>query len=407
MSDAGPQSLPLERRSLRGLRALLAANGLSAVGDGAFLAAAPLAAAAVTRDPAAVAVVSAAEYLPWLVVSPFAGVYVDRWPKRPTMIWADLLRGLGVGGLAVLVGLGRASIAAIALCAALMVTGMVFHSAAAEATIADLTGRDEHELHRVNGRLQATSTTGRQLLGPPAGSGTFALTSWLPFAADAVSFAGSALLLALVPPRPPVQREHDVLWKALREGAMYLVRHRELRTLALLTAAGNISVATAMATLVLFATDRHGLGVSPAAYGLLLAAMAVGGVVGGLVAGRVNRWLGGRTCVIVGLAVEAAAWLGLGATHSPVIAGLLLAILWVSFAVLSVVIMGTRQRQTPPELLGRVISAYRIVGNGISPLGALVGGFVATAWGLRAPMVAASAILILAIAVAVRGLRTR
>src|SRR5262249_45422810 len=149
-----------------------------------------------------VAVVAVAEYLPWLVVSPFAGVYVDRWAKRPTMIWADLLRGLGVGVLAILVALHHSAVPTISVCAAAMVTGMVFHSAAAEATIADLTARDERHLHRVNGRLQAISTSGRQLLGPPAGSWSFALVGWLPFAADAISFFASAGLLALVPAHP-------------------------------------------------------------------------------------------------------------------------------------------------------------------------------------------------------------
>ncbi len=406
VTDADPQSPPLQPVERRGLRALLAANGISAVGDGAFLAAAPLAAAAVTRNPTAVAIVAAAEYLPWLLVSPLAGVYVDRWAKRPTMIWADLLRGLGVAVLAVLVAFHLATIPAIAVCAAAMVTGMVFHSAAAEAVIADLTGRDEAQLHRVNGRLQATSTTGRQLVGPPAGSWSFALVGWLPFAADAVSFLASATLLVIVPARPRQKPAQGKLWAAIREGTNYLVRHRELRTLALLTAAGNVSVATAMATLVLFATDRHGLGVTTAAYGVLLAAMAVGGVVGGLVAGWVTGRLGGRVAVIAGLAIEAAAWLLLAFTRNAVVAGLLLCLLWVSFAVLSVVIMGTRQRQTPPELLGRVISAYRLVGNGMSPLGALLGGFVATVWGLRAPMVAAGLILILAVLIAIRDLRT-
>lgn len=405
MRDAAPQSPP-NVSARRGLRALLVANSVSSVGDGAFLAAAPLAAAAITRDPTAVAVVAAAEYLPWLVVSPFAGVYVDRWPKRPVMIWADVLRGLAVAVLAVLMAVGGASIPAIALCAAAMVAGTVFHSAAAEGTIADLTGRDEDQLHLVNGRLQATTTTGRQLLGPPAGSLVFAAANWLPFAADAVSFLASAALLPLVPNNPAETQARAKMWPALREGARYLIRHRELRTLAVLTAAANLSVAAGMATLVLFATAPDGLNLTTAAYGLLLAAMAVGGIVGGFIAGRVTKKLGARSTVIASLAVELVGWILLAQTHSAVAAGLLLALLWVSFAVLSVVIMSTRQRQTPPELLGRVISAYRIVGNGVSPLGALAGGLAATTWGLRAPMFLAAAILIVAIVIAIRDLQT-
>src|SRR6266545_2988610 len=120
-----------------------------------------------------------------------------------------------------------------------------FLSAAAEAVIADLTGRDEQELHKVNGRLQAATTAGRQLLGPPGGSWSFAVAGWLPFAADAVSFLGSAALLTAIPPHPAAaSRPRQRMWPAVREGGAYLVGHRELRTLALLTAAGNASVMT-------------------------------------------------------------------------------------------------------------------------------------------------------------------
>src|SRR5947207_9029184 len=119
-----------------GLWPLLAASGVSSLGDGMFVAAAPLAAAALTRDPAAVSLVAAAEYLPWLLVAPFAGVYLDRWPKRTTMIAADLLRAVAIAGLALLIAVGSASIPALAVCAFVIVSGTVFHTAASEGAIA-------------------------------------------------------------------------------------------------------------------------------------------------------------------------------------------------------------------------------------------------------------------------------
>ncbi|MGH3799410.1 MAG: MFS transporter [Pseudonocardiaceae bacterium] len=404
MTVVGPQSGLSSASARRGLRALLGATGVSSVGDGAFLAAAPLAAAAITRDPTAVAAVLAAEHLPWVLVSPFAGVYVDRWPKRTTMMIADVLRAGAVGALAVMVGLGMATVPTIALCAAAIVTGMVFHSAAAEAVVADLTGRDEQLLHTVNGRLQAANTAGRQLVGPPTGSWSFTITGWLPFVADAVSFLASAALIAAVPRQRAEPRAKTRMWPALREGITYVLGHRNLRTLALLTAAGNVAVNMAMATLVLYATDPSGLDITAAAYGLLLSAMAVGGIIGGFLAQHIIGWLGNRLTVTVGFLVQATTWLVVAATREPVVAGVAVCILWISIAPVTVVIIGTRQRQTPPKLLGRVISAYRIVGNGLAPLGAIIGGVVASAWGLRAPMIAATTILIIAVIPAVRGL---
>lgn len=396
MTITRPQSASTASPDRGGLRVVTAAAGVSSIGDGVLLSAAPLAAAAVTRDPTAVAIVLAAEHLPWAVVTPFAGVYVDRWPKRATMITADVLRGAAVAVLAAMIALGVASIAALAVCAAAMVTGMVFHSAASEAMIADLAQRDERVLHRVNGRIQSATTAGMRLVGPPAGSWSFAVAPWLPFAANAASFAVSAALLTAVPGRPAVVAPRRRLWQAIREGVGFLFAHGSLRTLALLIGIGNFSVNMAMAVLVLYATDPGGLGISDAAYGLLLTAMAVGGIVGGLIASRVIDLLGNRLTVIVGLLVQAGTWIAVAGTDSPYVAGLAVSLLWISIPPVTVVIIAARQRQTPPELLGRVISAFRIVGNGLSPLGAMVGGLIAAVWNLRGPMLVAAGVLVVA-----------
>lgn len=405
MTVTRPQPATVDVPAKRGLRAILAATGISTIGDGAFVAAAPLAAAAITRDPAAVAMVMAAETLPWVVVAPFAGVFVDRWPRRTTMIVADALRGIAVAALAVLIAMGSVSVALIAGCAFLVMTGIVFHSAASEAIIADLTQRDEHHLHVTNGRLQSATTAGRQLIGPPSGSWSYTLYAWLPFAADAISFILSAAMIWLVPRREITVAPRKGIWASLREGAVYLARHRELRLLAALTGAANLSVNAGLATLVLYATDSNGLSITEARYGLLLAAMAVGGLLGGLSVARILRKLGDRTVFVSAMLVEAAAWLAILLTRNAFAAGAAISAIGFTVALKSVVIMGMRQRLVPSELLGRVISAYRVVGNGTAPLGALVGGLLGAAWGLRAPMVFAAAVLPIAAALGLRAFR--
>jgi MFS family permease len=385
--------------SRRGLFALVAATGASSIGDGAFLAAAPLAAAAITRDPAAVATVAAAEFLPWIVVAPFAGVYVDRWPRRATLIVADLVRALVIGALAVLIAMGAGSIAILAVCAFVLMTGEVFHSAAREALTPAMATGDL--LHTVNGRLQSAATAGKQLAGPPIGSGLFTLAPWAPFALDAVSFAGSAALLSRLPPGRVERTDHGSVWQSLREGAHYVFGHAELRTMVVIIALGNIASNLTLAILVLYATSPTGLHISAAAYGLLLVAMAVGGIFGGWVAPRVIHRLGTWPTFIAGSLLEAAGWLALALTHHPFVAGVALAACFVAITVVTVVVIGGRQRLTPSHLLGRVVSAFRMVGNGTAPLGALAGGVIAAAWGLRAPMIAAAGVLVVAAAVAI------
>src|SRR2546421_5095860 len=175
------------------------AVGVSSLGDGAFLAAVPLAAAAVTRQPWAVAAVTAAMYSPWFLVQPLAGALLERWSFRATMLIADFLRSAGVSLLAIVVALGRTNIPLLAATAFAMVLGQIFHDGAVQATVPELAGRTGAVLDRINGRGDGAETAGKQLIGPPIGSATFAVLASIPFAIDAMSFAVSGLLLAAVP----------------------------------------------------------------------------------------------------------------------------------------------------------------------------------------------------------------
>ena len=78
----------------RGLRVLLGAAAVSIVGDGVLITAAPLMAAALTRDPFQVGLVAAAGYAAWILIGLPAGALVDRWNRRTVMVAADLLRAL-------------------------------------------------------------------------------------------------------------------------------------------------------------------------------------------------------------------------------------------------------------------------------------------------------------------------
>src|SRR4051794_35136216 len=146
------------------LRALYVATAVSSFGDGIFAAAIPLAAAAVTRDPTAVAIVSAAEMVPWLVIAPFAGALVDRLPYRAVMIVADLARCLVLLAVALAIFTSSAPVWLLASAAFLVMAGTTFFDAASQSIIPELVGSDPDLLHRVNGRLGSFTSTGRSLL---------------------------------------------------------------------------------------------------------------------------------------------------------------------------------------------------------------------------------------------------
>jgi MFS family permease len=253
---------------------LLASTGISVTGDGAFLAAAPLLAASLTRNPLAVATVTAAFSIPWLIVGLPAGALADRWPRRAVMITADLLRAGVLTALSVLIVTGHATLPM--LTGAILVIGIArcFFDASSQAVIPLLVGRDKETLTKVNGRYWAVDTVGRSLAGPPLGSGAYVWSTTLPFAADAASFVASAAFISRLPKMPAPGGSRAPIRAAIRAGPAHLFATPELRTLALSMAAYNFAYNLAMAPFVLYATGT--LQVAKGVYGVLLAVAALG-----------------------------------------------------------------------------------------------------------------------------------
>jgi MFS family permease len=366
------------------------ANAISSTGDGAFVAALPLLAVTISRDPRLVAVVTAAAYLPWMVLSLPAGALVDRY-DRATLMWrAQAVQAAAVAAVAVLVVFGIANIAVLGLAGLLLGSAEVIFSNAAQAMLPALV--PPGLLARANGSQQVSLTVGETFLGPPAGSLLFAAAAALPFGLDAVSFAGSAALLARLPrvsqagyrqagqPRVTIRAQ-------IGEGLRWLFRHRLLRVVAVLLGVFNFGNQMGQAVLVLLATQT--LHVGTRGYGLLLAVTAVGSVIGGLVSPAVTRWLGLLPSLIIAGAADAAVIAGLGLAPDAAVAALMLAGQGFTATMWNVVTVSLRQQVVPGHLLGRVNSVYRMLGWGLMPLGALAGGFVAHAAGLRAPYIAA------------------
>ena len=366
------------------------ANAISSTGDGAFVAALPLLAVTISRDPRLVAVVTAASYLPWMVLSLPAGALVDRH-DRATLMWrAQAVQAAVVAAVAVLVVFRTANIAVLGLAGLLLGSAEVVFSNAAQAVLPALVPPEL--LARANGSQQVSLTVGETFLGPPAGSLLFAVAAALPFGLDAVSFAGSAALLARLPRTGHCTREDAgqpriTIRAQIAEGLRWLFRHRLLRVVAVLLGVFNFGNQMGQAVLVLLATQVLHTGIR--GYGLLLAVTAVGSVIGGLVCPTVTRWLGLLPSLMIAGAADAAVFVGLGLAPDPAVAALLLAGEGFAVTMWNVVTVSLRQQVVPAHLLGRVNSVYRMLGWGLMPLGALAGGFVAHAAGLRAPYIVA------------------
>jgi MFS family permease len=366
------------------------ANAISSTGDGAFVAALPLLAVTITRDPRLVSVVTAATFLPWMVLSLPAGAIVDRY-DRATLMWsAQLVQAAVVALLAVAVVFRQANIEVLALGGLLLGCAEVIFSNAAQAVLPAIVPPEL--LAKANGSQQISLTIGESFLGPPVGSLLFAAAAALPFGLDAVSFAASAGLVSRLPRAPKADKgtRHPKIRAQIAEGLRWLARHRLLRVVAVLLGVYNFANQMGQAVLVLLATET--LHVGTRGYGFLLASVAVGSVAGGLLCPRLTAKLGMLPSLIIGGAINAAVFIGIGLAPDPAVVAVMLAAQGFAVTMWNVVTVSLRQQIVPAPLLGRVNSVYRMLGWGLMPVGALAGGFVAHAAGLRAPYIAAGII---------------
>ncbi|MGC5285771.1 MFS transporter [Micromonospora sp. DT231] len=365
----------------RDFRLLWSAAVSSRFGDALRTPALALLAATVTRDPRIIAAVVVAGQLPPLLFGLLGGVYADRWDRRRTMSLVDGVRATVVAALAVAVALDRIGVAVLLLAAFLLAALGTLFDSASFALLPALVPPDA--LPRANGRLQAGAAVAGGFLGAPAAGLLFAVAPALPFALDAVTFAAAALLvLALAPvatPAPVAHGRRGSVWGEIAEGVRWLRGHRTLWRVTLLAAASNLAISGIMAVQVLYALDV--LRVPPAGYGLFAAAAIVGGVAGALGAGRLAARVGTLPALRAVLAVETVALTGFALARDPVPGGLAMAVFAAGTVVWNSLCASYGQRHVPAGLLGRVGAAQRMVGLLTAPVGAVLAGLAAAAYG--------------------------
>lgn len=234
-------------------------------------------------------------------------------------------------------------------------------------------------------------------MGPALGGWLFAVAALLPFAVNGGTLAVAAVLALTLPDlfrAPPVLVgvQRSGLGADVAEGVRWLARHRLLRLVTALVFLLALLDAAWFAILVLYVEQVAG--VTAAGFGLLLAVGALGGVAGGLLADRIIGRLSLTDALAMGVMLTGVAQLVLGLTSAVSVIAASLAASGFAFAVANVVVVSLRQRATPSRLLGRVTATYRTLVMGGAALGALLGGAAASAFGLRAPMLAGAPLLI-------------
>lgn len=375
-----------------GFLRLLTSSGLSNLADGVLKTALPLVALRYTTSPALIAGLALASTLPWLVVALPAGAYADRWDRRRTMLISNTVRAGVLGGVAVLALTGFGSIWWLFAAALLVGTAEVFYDTTAQSILPMIVPRDD--LQKANGRLMAVELTMNSFVGPPLGGVVAAAGVALAFGAPAGLWVlAVAVLLAL---RGVFRVERTVktsLRTDVAEGLRFLWQRPVLRTLAAMVGASNLAWTAAFSLFVLWAVGPEStLKLSEPGFGVLLTTLAVGSVLGSMVASWVADHVGRTAVLAASMVMNAVAVATPLLTTNVWAIGAIFALVGFGIAMWNVVTVSLRQRLTPDRLLGRLNSAYRLLAWGTMPLGAALGGALGEAFGIRTVFVVSTAV---------------
>jgi MFS family permease len=373
MSHAAHPAERQERLSLD-FRKFWAGQTISNLGNSVTLFALPLLMYKLTGSAFNLGLMSAAQFVPYLLFGLVLGAWVDRVDRRRIMIGADICRAALIATIPIMAEIGELRTWWVYLVGFLSSTFTICFDGAQFAAIPSLVETDD--LVTANGRIQA-SFSAASVVGPIIGG---ALISLIPIESvlyiDALSFVVSAGSIAVIHRSFNTSKADEESQTSLRddvvEGLRYVLSHPVLRNISLMMALINFVGASIYAQLVLFASDR--LGATDAQIGWLYAADAIGVVCFSLAAGSFRRRWSFSRVALSALMIGGIATAIFSQLTNYWIALVMLAISSGIGIMFNINTGSLRQAIVPNHMLGRVISIASVLAWSAIPLGSLLGG---------------------------------
>jgi MFS family permease len=338
-----------------------------------------------------VGLLNAARSAPVVVIALFAGVWVDRHRRRPILIGCALGCGVLIGLIPLASSLGMLSMNLMyVVCVLAGVLSVVF-DVGVLSYVPSLVER--RHLAATNSRIQ-TSTSLAMVAGPGlAGILVGAITAPLTMTADAISYFCCALGLIAIRRREPAPEQaarQQTVRASIGEGLRRVYGSRLLR--ALLTQSGTFNLFQSGLITILVVYAIKDLLLSPLQLGIVLGAIAVGGLFGAMCANRIRDAIGLGRAMGAGITAGTLCPLLLLIPRSASFASMAIlvaveAVYGFGMLVFNVNVITLRQSVTPNRLLGRMNASYRLVVLGTAPIGATLSGLLGQAVGLRSALV--------------------
>jgi MFS family permease len=378
-----------------------------------------------------VGLLTTVEFLPFLLFTLPAGVWVDRFPKKRILVIGDLGRAVMLASIPVAYFLGGLTIWQLYVVGFVNGLMTVFFDVADQSYLPSILERDE--LVEGNSKLQISQSSA-QILGQPFGGGIVAvLTAPVAIVIDAVSYLGSAALILSIrerlrpapavtvadpvaaargEPAPSLTSEgtlaaesgapsepapRDGMRRQIADGLRYILRHEYLGNIAATTATSNLFGNIAFAIFPVYAYKV--LLLTPAAVGTIGGLGGAGVLLGALAANRLQARLGvGRTIILSAAATGPVGLLMPLAT--PEMGFWFLSVSFFLGGALNVIYnvaqVSLRQAITPENFLGRMNATMRFLVWGTIPIGSLIGAGLSEVIGVRATIWVGSGLMLLA-----------
>ncbi|MDQ7991192.1 MAG: MFS transporter [Propionicimonas sp.] len=357
---------------------LFGATLASNFADGIARTVVPLLAARITDDAFLIGGVAALSMLPWLLFAIPSGILIDSVDRRHVLAAAQAGRVLLAPLILWLVWTDAMTIGWLYLITFVYGALETLYDGAARAIPPSIV--DPADLPRANGRIESGELVTQQFLAGPISSAVFAVSVLAASGLPSVFYLAAGVL-ALLLPAAASGRQHAhaddarVPWyRQFADGWRFIIGHRMLVILWLVSTASGICLSMATSSAVLFVLGP--LGVPEALFGLFMMSGAVGGLAGALLADRAKRVLGFGPAVFAAALLTSVATVLIGVLPNPWVAAACWAATALGITLWNVLIVSLRQALIPGRLLGRVHGTWRTLLWGAMPLGSLLGGLL-------------------------------
>jgi len=342
-----------------------------------------------TKDPFWISTIAALSMLPWLFFAIPIGGLVDRINRRNMLAIANSLRLLAVLIIAFTTGLDLITLPILLGAIFIFGVGEVIYDTTLQSMMPEVLTKDQ--LDRGNARLQIAGITLAEFVGAPVSGLLFAASIALPFYFGAVGILLAVFLVLAIPRAyaiaevPAKAKAPTGFWVDVRFGIRYLYEDKVLLKLVLLTSSIGFFFSASSSTMVLFLTET--LQTPIALFGFLFAAPAVGALVGSMIVPKISERLGRTTAMAWSIFLSSVLVVIQGFSPNYWVLAALMVLSSLVITGWNILLMSTYHQIIPGELFGRIHGTRRTLVWGLMPIGALLGGVLASI-DLRLPFIA-------------------